>query len=60
MNITKESLEQEIDYYKRMIQQYQNNPEYVNPNCSLQQAYSILDKLIKESYIYGNNFRKRS
>lgn len=52
MNITKESLEQEIDYYKRMIQQYQNNPEYVNPNCSLQEAYSILDKLIKESYIW--------
>lgn len=51
MNITKESLEQEIDNYQRMIDKYKTNPEYVNPNCSLQQCIVILQRLKKEYYL---------
>ena len=48
MNITKDSLEQEMDLYKQKIQKYLNNPEYCDPNCSLQQAQVILDRLSRE------------
>ena len=48
MNIEKKSLEQEIDYYTTKIGKYETNPEYVDPNCSLQRAKEILEKLIKE------------
>ena len=48
MNITKESLEEEIDYYKRKIWKYETDPEYVDPACSLMRAKEILEKLIKE------------
>ena len=48
MNITKESLEQEMEYYQRKIGKYETNPEYVDPACSLMQAKEILEKLIKE------------
>lgn len=48
MNITKESLEEEIEYYQRKIGKYETNPEYVDPACSLMQAKEILEKLIKE------------
>lgn len=48
MNITKESLEEEIEYYRRKIGKYKTNPEYVDPVCSLMQAKEILEKLIKE------------
>ena len=51
MNITKESLEQEMEIYKRMIEKYQMDPEYVNPNCSEKQARVILARLQKEYYI---------
>lgn len=50
MNITKESLEQEIAYYQTVINKYQNNPEYTNPNCSEEQARVILARLQKEYY----------
>ena len=50
MNITKESLEQEMEIYKRMIEKYQMDPEYVNPNCSEKQARVILARLQKEYY----------
>ena len=50
MNITKESLEQEIAYYQTVINKYQNNPEYTNPNCSEKQARVILARLQKEYY----------
>lgn len=50
MNITKESLEQEIAIYQKMLEKYQNNPEYVNPNCSEMQARVILARLKKEYY----------
>ena len=50
MNITKESLEQEMEIYKRMIEKYQMDPEYVNPNCSEKQARVILALLQKEYY----------
>lgn len=50
MNITKESLEQEIAYYQMVINKYQNNPEYTNPNCSEKQARVILARLQKEYY----------
>ena len=50
MNITKESLEQEIAIYQKMLEKYQNNPEYTNPNCSEKQARVILARLQKEYY----------
>lgn len=50
MNITKESLEQEIEIYQNIVEKYQNNPEYVNPNCSEMQAQTILIRLKKEYY----------
>lgn len=50
MNITKESLEQEMKIYQRMIEKYQMDPEYVNPNCSEKQARVILARLQKEYY----------
>lgn len=50
MNITKESLEQEMEIYQRMIEKYQMDPEYVNPNCSEKQARVILARLQKEYY----------
>lgn len=50
MNITKESLEQEMEIYQRMIKKYQMDPEYVNPNCSEKQARVILARLQKEYY----------
>lgn len=54
MNITKESLEEEIEYYRRKIGKYKTNPEYVDPNCSLKRAKEILEKLIKE---YTTNYQ---
>lgn len=60
MNITKESLEQEIANYLRMIQNYKNNPEYVNPNCSEQQARITYERLNREYYFsYGIKNRKQ-
>ena len=50
MNITKESLEQEIAQMQKVIWMYNTNPEYINPNCSLQQAKDLLEKLNKEYY----------
>ena len=50
LNITKESLEQEMEIYQRMIEKYQMDPEYVNPNCSEKQARVILARLQKEYY----------
>lgn len=54
MNITKESLEAEIEYYERKIGKYETNPEYVDPNCSLMKAKEILKKLKKE---YNINYK---
>lgn len=54
MNITKESLEQEIDSYQQIMQKYQYDQEYVNPNCSEQQARVLYERLNKEYYFsYG-------
>jgi hypothetical protein len=33
-----------------VINKYQNNPEYTNPNCSEEQAGVILARLQKEYY----------
>lgn len=54
MNIEKESLEQEIDYYTTKIGKYETNPEYVDPNCSLMKAREILARLKKE---YITNYK---
>lgn len=54
MNITKESLEAEIEYYERKIGKYNTNPEYVDPNCSLMKAREILARLKKE---YITNYK---
>nr|DAJ18045.1 MAG TPA: hypothetical protein [Podoviridae sp. ctY3D12] len=37
-----------MDLYKQKIQKYLNNPEYCDPNCSLQQAQVILNRLSRE------------
>lgn len=56
MNITRDSLEQEMDLYKQKIQRYLNDPEYCDPNCTLSQAQIILRRLEKEYYFsYRNN-----
>lgn len=50
MNITMESLQQEIARYQDIITKYRTNPEYVNPNCSLDTAIEQLDRLQIELY----------
>ena len=45
MNITLESLQQEIAKYQEIIGKYRTNPEYVNPNCPLDTAIEIVDRL---------------
>lgn len=50
MNITKESLEQEMIYYQMIVDKYKNDPEYTNPRCSEKQAQAILQRLKKEYY----------
>lgn len=55
MNITKESLEQEMMIYQQKIAKYINNPEYVDPNCSLEQAKEILKRLERE---YHFNYKR--
>lgn len=54
-----------MEIYQRMIEKYQMDPEYVNPNCSEKQARVILARLQKEYYTsyridqYGNyNWKK--
>ena len=48
MNKTKQQLVQEIEYYERKIGLYLINQEYVDPNCSLQEAQRRLEKLKKK------------
>lgn len=48
MSKTKQQLEQEIEYYERKIGRYLINQEYVDPNCSLQEAQRRLEKLKKK------------
>lgn len=56
MNITKESLEIQIDEYKKILQKYQNDPEYVNPNCSIERAKELIKRLEKEYHFsYGKS-----
>lgn len=56
MNITKESLEIQIDEYKKILQKYQNDLEYVNPNCSIDRAKELIERLEKEYYLsYGKS-----
>lgn len=47
MNITLESLQQEIAKYQEIIGKYRTNPEYVNPNCPLDTAIEIVDRLTR-------------
>lgn len=48
-----------MENYLRIIQQYQNNQEYVNPNCSEQQARNTYERLNKEYYFsYGIKNKK--
>lgn len=54
MNITKESLEEEIAYYQKVIWMYEHQDDYVNPNVSLMQAKVLLEKLNKE---YETNYK---
>lgn len=54
MNKTKWQLEQEIEYYERKIGLYSINQEYVDPNCSLQEAQKRLEKLKKKLHINFN------
>ena len=54
MNKTKQQLKQEIEYYERKIGRYLINQEYVDPNCSLQEARRRLEKLRKKLHINFN------
>lgn len=54
MNITKESLEEMIDYYQKVIWKYEHEDDYVNPNIPLQYAKRQLERLIKE---YTTNYQ---
>lgn len=54
MSKTKQQLEQEIEYYERKIGRYLINQEYVDPACSLQEAYRRLEKLKKKLFINYN------
>lgn len=54
MNLTKESLLQEMEIYQKKIWKYHVDPEYVDPNCSEQRAKEILEKLNKE---YERNYK---
>lgn len=56
MNITMESLQMEIMQYQRIIDKYDSDPEYVNPNCSLQSAKIILEGLCRELYLEGGKY----
>lgn len=51
MNITLESLQQEIAKYQEIIGKYRTNPEYVNPNCPLDTAIEIVNRLTREYYL---------
>lgn len=51
MNITLESLQQEIAKYQEIICKYRTNPEYVNPSCPLDTAIEIVDRLTREYYL---------
>ena len=51
MNIMKESLEMEIAQYQRIIDSYLINPEYVNPNCSIDRAKLMIEMLTREYFI---------
>lgn len=51
INIKTESLQKEIIKFQEIVQRYQENPEYVNPNISYELAKSILDRLVKEFYL---------
>lgn len=51
---TRRQLEQEIEYYERKIGRYLINQEYVDPNCSLQEAQRRLEKLKKKLHINFN------
>lgn len=48
MSKNKEQLLQEIESYERKIWKYNIDPEYVDPACSLQEAYRRLEKLKKK------------
>lgn len=50
MNITVESLQQEIAQYEAIIAKYRTNPEYINPKCPLDTAIEMVDRLKKELY----------
>lgn len=51
INIKTESLQKEIIKFQEIVQRYQENPEYINPNVSQELAKSILSKLVKEFYL---------
>lgn len=50
-NIKTESLQDEISKFREIVAKYNYNREYVNPNVSLEQAKSILQRLTKEFYL---------
>ena len=54
MNIWKESLEEQINFYTDKLEKYYLDPEYTDPNCSLQQAEEELKKLLQE---YHTNYK---
>ncbi len=43
-------LEKQIEQYQKIIWMYNTNQEYVNPNCSKEEAERILERLNKEYY----------
>lgn len=48
MSNPKIKIKQDIKYYEDKIGRYLTNQEYVDPNCSLQEAYKRLEKLKKK------------
>ena len=46
-----DSLNVEITQFQRIIDKYNNIPEYVNPKYSLQKAQQMLQMLQKELYL---------
>lgn len=50
MSLLLDKLQKQIEYYQKIIWMYNTNQEYVNPNCSKEEAERTLERLNKEYY----------
>lgn len=47
----KQSIQEEIEKFQQIIQNYQMKPDYVNPNVPMRRAKEIIARLQKEYYL---------